>query len=60
MKLTVDKITENTDGTVTVNFQMDDEIEDYLKKAFGMEEITEEFLKNMLTDALHNYSKKEE
>lgn len=59
-KLKVLEVINHPDGSATVNIEIGDELEEYLKKTFGIKELTEEFLKNMLTDALQNYSKKEE
>lgn len=52
MKLTVDKITENPDGTVTVNFDMDDEYEEFIKKTLGVEELTDEMVHSFVNNAI--------
>lgn len=52
MKLTVDKVTENADGTVTVNFEMDDEYEEFIKKTLGVEELTDEMIQGFVNNQI--------
>lgn len=52
MKLTVDKVTENSDGTVTVNFEMDDEYEEFIKKSLGVEVLTDEMVHSFVNSAV--------
>ncbi len=50
MQLKVDKVSENADGTVTVNFEIDDDYEQFIKQVLGVEELTDEMVQNFINN----------
>lgn len=52
MQLKVEKVNENPDGTVTVDFEIDDEYEEFIKKTLGVEELTDEMVHKFVTEAV--------
>lgn len=62
MKINVNKMIENPDGTATLDFEIDEEMEEFVAKSLGVtvEELTQEQLQNFITTALLNAVKKSE
>lgn len=50
MQLKVEKVSENSDGTVTVNFEIDDEYEQFIKKVLDVEELTDEIVQDFVNN----------
>jgi len=42
MKITIEKLTPNEDGTCNIDFDYDEEYLEFMKKEIGKEELTEE------------------
>ena len=62
MKIKVDNIIENPDGTATLNFEIDDEAEAAIAKSFGVtvEELTQEQLQEFVMRSLNEVVAKAE
>lgn len=62
MKIKVDKIKENDDGTVTLDFEIDDEAEVAIAKSYGVtvEELTQEQLQQFVIRSLREAAEKAE
>jgi hypothetical protein len=62
MKLKVDNVKENGDGTVTVNFELDDEMEEFIAKQYGVtvEELTLEQTQQFVLKAVNGLIKDKE
>ena len=62
MKLNVNKMIENPDGTATLDFEIDDEMEQFIAKSLGVtvEELTQEQLQNFIVTALEEGLKRSE
>lgn len=62
MKIKVEKIVENQDGTVTLDFEVDDEAEAVIAKSFGVtvEELTQEQLQEFVMRSLNELVAKTE
>lgn len=62
MKIKVEKIIENPDGTATLDFEIDDEMEQFVAKTLGttVEEMTQEQLQSFIMSALNDAIKKSE
>lgn len=62
MKINVNKMIENPDGTATLDFEIDEEMEEFVAKSLGVtvEELTQEQLQNFITTALLEAVKKSE
>ncbi len=62
MKINVNKMIENPDGTATLDFEIDEEMEEFVAKSLGVtvEELTQEQLQNFITTALQEAVKKSE
>jgi hypothetical protein len=62
MKIKVDSIKENGDGTVTLDFEVDDEAEAAIAKSYGVtvEELTEEQLQEFVIKSLNEAAAKAE
>lgn len=60
MKLKVETISVNSDGTATIQFEMDDEYEKMIKKSLGVDELTEEMVQNYIIKAIENMVKEKE
>lgn len=54
MKIKVDTIQENNDGTVTLNFEIDEEAEERIAKSYGVsvKELTQEQLQTFILNSL--------
>jgi hypothetical protein len=62
MKIKVEKIVENGDGTVTLDFEVDDEAEVAIAKSYGVtvEELTQEQLQEFVMRSLNEVAVKAE
>jgi hypothetical protein len=60
MKIKVDSIKENGDGTVTLDFEVDDEAEAAIAKSYGVtvEELTQEQLQEFVIRSLNEAAAK--
>ena len=62
MKIKVDSYKENDDGTVTLDFEVDDEAEAFIAKSYGVtvEELTQEQLQEFVIKSLNEVVAKAE
>jgi hypothetical protein len=62
MKLRVDNVKENGDGSVTVDFELDDEMEEFIAKRYGVtvEELTPEQTEEFVLEAINGLVKEKE
>jgi hypothetical protein len=62
MKLKVDNVVENPDGTATVNFEVDDEMELHIANQYGVtvEELTMEQVQEFVLKAVNNLVQEKE
>jgi hypothetical protein len=62
MKIKVEKLVENPDGTVTLDFEVDDEAEAAIAKSYGVtvEELTQEQLQEFVMRSLNEVVAKAE
>jgi hypothetical protein len=61
MKLKVDNVIQNSDGTATVNFEIDDEMEEFIAKRYNVtvEELTEQQVTEFVLKAINGLVEKE-
>ena len=62
MKIKVEKIVQNPDGTVTLDFEVDDEAEAAIAQSYGVtvEELTQEQLQEFVIKSLNQAAAKAE
>ena len=61
MKLRVDNVVQNSDGTATINFEIDDEMEQFIAKRYNVtvEELTEQQVSEFVLKAVNGLVEKE-
>ena len=57
MKITIDKLIQNDDGTCNIEFDYDEEYLDFMKKEMGKEELTEEDISRYVSLAIQTLIK---
>lgn len=57
MKITVEKLIQNDDGTCNIEFDYDEEYLDFMKKEMGKEELTEEDISHYVSLAIQTLIK---
>jgi hypothetical protein len=57
MKITVEKLIQNDDGTCNIEFDYDEEYLDFMKKEMGKEELTEEDISQYVSHAVQELIK---
>ena len=62
MKLKVDNVIENPDGTATVNFELDEEMEVFIAQHYGVtkEELTEDKIQEFVIKAVNGLVQEKE
>lgn len=61
MKLRVDNVVQNSDGSATINFEIDDEMEQFIAKRYNVtvEELTEQQVSEFVLKAVNGLVEKE-
>lgn len=58
MKLEIEEIQENKDGTVTLQLQWDKEFGDIVKKTYNRKRITKKLLRKLFMDSIKHWEEK--